>query len=163
MTEFDDQLKKAIQRGLRSHDSRQQQAKEQQMSADDIRRQHNEFRLGISERIEQTLQSLIHQLPGFEYENIYGERGWGGAVSRDELNIRRGERVNVYSRLEVTVKPLSDLNIVNLVAKGTIKNREIFARKDHKPIAEADLDEFLEQVDRWVLEYAQLYSAADAP
>lgn len=162
MTDFDKQLKQAIQRGMKTNVARQKEAEKQQMNAEDLKRRHTDFRLAISERVEQTLESLINQLPGFEYENIYGDKGWGGAVSRDELNIQRGKRTNVYSRLEITVKPFSDLAIVNLIAKGTIKNKEMFARKHHQPVPDAEMDEFLEMVDRWVLEFAQLYSAADA-
>lgn len=162
MTEFEDQLKKAIERGQRINDARQAQAAQDRMSADQLRIQHNEFRLKLSERIERTLNSMIHQLPGFEYENIYGQRGWGGAVSRDELIIVGGQRNNSYSRLELTVKPWSDLNIVDIGGKGTVKNREVFVRQHHRAVDQVELDEFLETIDRWVLEFAQLYMAADA-
>lgn len=162
MTEFDEQLKQAIQRGIQTNEARQREAAQQQLNAEDLKRRHTEFRLAISERIEKTLQSLVNQLPGFEYENIYGDRGWGGAVSRDELSISHGKRNNVYSRLEITVKPFTELGIVNMNAKGTIKNKEMFTRRHHDPVQEADMEQFLSMVDRWVLEYAQLYTAADA-
>ncbi len=161
MTEFEEQLKKAIERGQRINDARQAEEKQAQMSADQLKIRHNEFRLKLSERIERTLQSLVQQLPGFEYENIYGSRGWGGAVSRDELVIAGGQRSNAYSRLEVTVKPLREMNIVDIGAKGTVKNREVFTRQHYRTIEQVDLDEFLETIDRWVLEFAQLYMAAD--
>jgi hypothetical protein len=161
MTEFEDQLKKAIERGQRINDARQEEQKLAQLSADQMRIRHNEFRLQLSERIERTLNSMVNQLPGFVYENIYGDRGWGGAVSRDELVIARGQRNTVYSRLELTVKPLSELNVVNIGGKGTVKNREVFLRQHHRAIEEADSEEFLEIIDRWVLEFAQLYMAAD--
>ena len=159
MSDFDEQLKQAILRGKKTQEARDREAEKDKLDAEALRRRHTEFRLAISERIEQTLQALTNQMLGFDYENIYGERGWGGAVSRDELRIAQGVRNNVYSRLEITVKPLSELNIVNLTAKGTIKNKEMFARKHHREIAEAKMDEYLELVDRWVLEFAQLYSA----
>jgi hypothetical protein len=162
MSEFDEQLKQAIQRGMKTNQARQQEAEKEQVTTEDLKRRHTEFRLAISERIENTLASLVNQVPGFDYENIYGDRGWGGAVSRDELVIQRGKRNNVYSRLEITVRPFTELGIVNLTAKGTIKNREMFTRKHHETVPEADMEEFLEMVDRWVLEFAQLYAAADA-
>jgi len=163
MTDFDEQLKQAIQRGLKTNIARQKEAEKQQMNAEDQKRRHTDFRLSISERIERALKALVQQLPGFEYENIYGDKGWGGAVSRDELNIQQGKRNNDYSRLEITVRPLTALAIVNLNAKGTVKNKEMFARKHHRSVEEAEKDEFLEMVDRWILEFAQLYMAADAP
>jgi hypothetical protein len=162
MTEFDEQLRKAIDRGKRIQDARAHQEKQAQMSTDQLRIRHNEFRLPLSERIEHALKALAHQLPGFNYENIYGERGWGGALSRDELVIERGQRRNVYSRLELTVKPHSEINVVNIAGKGTVRDREVFTRQLHRPIGEADPDEFLETIDRWVLEYAQLYTASDS-
>lgn len=162
MTEFEDQLKKAIERGQRMQDARQQRQKQARLTADQLKIRHNEFRLPLSDRIEQALQTLANQLPGFEYENIYGDRGWGGAVSRDELVISQGHRDNAYSRLELTVKSFSELHVVDIGGKGTVKNREVFVRQHHRAIGETDLDEFLETIDRWVLEYAQLYTAADA-
>ena len=163
MTDFDEQLKQAIQRGLKTNIARQKEAEKQQMGVEELKRLHTDFRLAIPERIEQTMKALVLQLPGFEYENIYCDNGWGGAVARDELNIQGGKRSNVYSRLEITIKSFSELAIVNLVSKGTVKNKEIFARKHHRPVGEAKVDEFLEMVDRWVLEFAQLYMAAKAP
>lgn len=161
MTDFEDQLKKALERGQRANDARQVEEKLAQLTADQVRIQHNDCRLQLSERIEKTLKAMINQVPGFEYENIYGERGWGGAVSRDELSITRGQRRMVYSRLELTVRPLSEMAIVDLAGKGTVKNREIFTRSHYRPIQDVEIDEFLEMVDRWVLEFAQLYMAAD--
>lgn len=161
MSDFEEQLKQAIERGLKTNEHRQQEAEKEKLSTEELRRRHTSFRLAISERIEETLTSLSNQIPGFEYENIYGEKGWGGAVSRDELNIVAGRRNNIYSRLEMTVKPLTELGIVNLSAKGTVKNKEMFARKHHRSIEEAELNEYLQQVDRWVLEFAQLYAAAE--
>ena len=128
MTEFNDKLREAIKRGQRESDAKLQNQQIKQLSEDEVRRQHNDFRLRLSDRIEKGLHSFIDQMPGFEYETVYGDRGWGGAVSRDELRITGGQRTNVYSRLELTVKPLSELRIVNIVAKGTVKNKENFSR-----------------------------------
>lgn len=162
MTNFDEQLKQAIERGQKTNQARQRQAEKEKLGAEELKRRHMEFRLAISEQIEKSLQALAHQVPGFEYENIYGDRGWGGAVARDELSIEQGRRTNVYSRLEITIRPLTELAIVNLTGKGTIRNRESFARKHHREIAEAEMEDFLTMVDRWILEYAQLYSAAES-
>ena len=162
MTDFDEQLRKAISRGRQMRENRKSVERVAQMSEDQLRIRHNEFRLAISERIEQTLGSLANQFPGFDYENIYGGKGWGGAVSRDELVISHGKRSNAYSRMEITVRPFSDVHVVDLAAKGTVRNRELLTRQHFRPIGETDVDEFLEMVDRWVIEYAQLYTAADS-
>ncbi len=162
MTDFEDQLKKAIERGQRTNEARQVEEKLAQLTADQLRIQHNDSRLKLSDRIEKTLKAMINHLPGFEYENIYGERGWGGAVARDELLITRGQRRKAYSRLEITVKPFSEMAIVDMAGKGTVKNREIFTRSHYRSVQDVEIGGFLELVDRWVLEFAQLYMAADA-
>ena len=158
MTDFENKLKEAIERGQRVGDARQEEIQRQRMSQEELKRRHTDFRLKLSERIEQGLKALAHQLPGFDYETVYGERGWGGAALRDELNIHEGKRTNLYSRIEMTVKPFSEMQIVNLVGKGTVRNREVFTRNFYRGIAEADEAEFLDLVDRWILEYAQTYS-----
>ena len=158
MTDFENKLQAAIERGQRASDAKQQEILRKRMSDEEMKRRHTDFRLQLSEQIEASLKMLANQLPGFNYETVYGERGWGGAVVRDELQIVEGRRNNLYSRIEITVKPFSDLKIVNLSSKGTVRNREIFMRNFHRGIAEADTAEFQELVDRWILEYAQTYS-----
>ena len=40
----------------------------------------------------------------------------------------RGQRKSDFSRLEMTVQPHSPLHVVELTAKGTIHNKEVFNR-----------------------------------
>jgi hypothetical protein len=58
------------------------------------------------------------------------------------------------------VSPLGTAPIIELVAKGTIRNKEVFHRRNYQQLTEADLDSFRELIDIWVLEYAELYAAA---
>jgi hypothetical protein len=162
MSDFEERLKKAIELGQKTHAARQAEVKHAEWTASRLRIRHNDFRLSLSERIEGTLKALVNQLPGFEYENIFGDRGWGGAVSRDELDLKRGQRRTIFSRLELTIKPLTELSIVEIAAKGTVGNREIFVRSHHRPVQESEPEEFFDIIDRWVLEFAQLYSSAAA-
>ena len=121
---------------------------------------HSTNRLQLSEQIEKCVKQLPNYFPGFRFETIYGDRGWGGACSRDDLRVSgQRRRENTYSRLEITVRPYSpNLNVLELVGKGTIRNREVFSRTYFEKIEEADLEKFSELVNVWVLEYAELFA-----
>jgi hypothetical protein len=49
--------------------------------------------------------------------------------------------------------------VLDLAAKGTIRNREVFNRNYFEELATADEAKFNELIDAWVLEYAELYAA----
>jgi hypothetical protein len=115
--------------------------------------------LELSERIENCLRQMPAHFPGFRYESVVGERGWGASISRDDLDIESGRRSNYFSRLELTVRPFSSLHVLELTAKGTVRNKEIFNRSQFQLLAEADINAFAELVDHWVLEFAELYAA----
>jgi hypothetical protein len=157
--DFEERLQRAIQRGQRRSDSAQQAARAEALSEDELRRRHGQFRLQFSEHIEQCIQKLPHFFPGFQYETIFGERGWGAACSRDDVRMQSGRRGSDYSRLELTVRPFSTYHVVDLVAKGTIRNKEVFNRTYYEKIAETDAQKFIELIDVWVLEFAELYAA----
>ena len=61
----------------------------------------------------------------------------------------------------MTIRPYSDLNVVELSAKGTIRNREVINRTHFELIGEVDTDTFVNLIDVWILEYAELYAARD--
>ena len=158
---FDERLRAAIERGQRRGDAAAREAAAQAMSEEDFRRLHSQVRLELSDQIEACLKKLPNFFPGFQYETMYGERGWGGACFREDLRMVRGARTNEYSRLEVTVRPYSALHVLDLAAKGTIRNKEVFNRNYFEPLADADRQKFSELIDAWVLEYAELYAARE--
>ena len=130
------------------------------MSEAECKRLHSQYRLELSERIEQCVGRLPHHFPRFQFETIFGERGWGAAARRDDFGARKGgQRGNFYSRLEMTVRPYSSLRVLELSAKGTVRNKETFNRNHFEKLDEADLDNFMHLIDLWVLEYAELYAA----
>jgi hypothetical protein len=92
-------------------------------------------------------------------ESVVGERGWGAALSRDDLVVQGGKRTNYYSRLEMAVRPFSNLHVLELAAKGTIRNKEIYNRSHYQLLADVDVTSFTELIDLWVLEYAELFAA----
>ena len=158
--DFEQRLQKAIQRGQRRHDGRRREAEAVAVSEEERKRLHVQYRLQLSEHIEACLQRLPHHFPGFQYQTVYGERGWGGACSRDDIRMSRGgKRGSDYSRLELTIPPYSHLHILELASKGTVRNKEVFNRSHYELIEDADPAKFAELVDLWVLEFAELYAA----
>lgn len=157
--DFEQRLQKAIQRGQHRADEKTRDARDKELSEEDLKRLHSQFRLTLSEHIESCLQKLPNHFPGFQYETIFGDRGWGAACSRDDLRLSGGRRDSDFSRLEMTVRPLSSYNVLDLAAKGTIGNKETFNRSHFEVLADADIDKFVELVDIWVLEYVEQYAA----
>lgn len=160
--DFEERLKKAIDRGKKRSEEATRAEREKELSQQDVKQRHSEYRLKLSDHIEACLQRLPNHFPGFQYETIFGDRGWGGACYRDDLNpAGRGRRDSFYSRLEVTVRPLSSYPILELTAKGTIRNKEVFARSHYAELDSVDFETFEKMVDLWIVEFAELYAAQD--
>ena len=159
--DFSERLEKAVQRGQKRGEARDVAARKKALSVEELRRLHNDQRLAVSDHIEKCVGALSQHFLGFEQETLYGDAGWGTAVKRDDAGQRAGGgRASFYSRLEITVRPLSSAFVVEIAAKGTIRNKEVFNRKHFEKIGEADLDTFRELIDVWVLEYAELFAAS---
>lgn len=160
MTEFDERLKRAIERGHGRSDSRTAAERAAALSEEDLKSLHGKYRLMLSEHIESCIEKLTAHFPGFEYKTTYGEAGWGAACSRDDFGqLIQGKRANLFSRLEMAIRPYSTLHVLELAAKGTVRNKEIFNRTHFEKIEEADTETFKELIDVWVLEYAEMYAA----
>src|SRR5688500_11961604 len=111
---FDDRLQKAIQRGQRRGVDAKESAKASALSEEECRRRHGAYRLQLSEHIEQCIRKLPTYFPGFQFETIFGERGWGAACHRDDIRIEAGRRHHDYSRLEMTIRPYSSYQVLEL-------------------------------------------------
>lgn len=160
MTDFEKRLQKAIERGQQIRKQRAEAEIRRALTEQELRTRHSDLRLQLTEYIEQCLKKLIEHLPGFTLESVFSERGWGSAVSQDELQWRRGESPQQrFSRLELVVRPFSEYYVLDLVGKATVRDKELFHRSFYQPLAEADLSAFKETVDRWVLEFAEAYTA----
>ena len=105
------------------------------------------------------MKQLPQHFPGFRYETMVGSRGWGAAIARDDLSMTDGRRENFFSRLEVAVRPFSPMHVLELVAKGTVRNKEIYNRSQYQMLSHVDIANFRELADRWILEYAELFAA----
>ncbi|TWT66494.1 hypothetical protein [Allorhodopirellula solitaria] len=157
--DFTSRLESAIQRGRRRGEYQASEERRKELSDEELKRLHTSYRLSLSEQIETAVQRVAEHFPGFRTEAIFGEEGWGEACYRDDLRIESGRRSNLYSRLELVIRPYSNLRVLDLKAKGTVMNREIFNRAHYAKIPEVDPEEFSQLIDTWAIEYAELYAA----
>ncbi|MBL8854336.1 MAG: hypothetical protein JNK57_10230, partial [Planctomycetaceae bacterium] len=97
--DFQKRLQDAIHRGTqRGSDKKSDGADE--LTPEKLKNLHNKYRLELSNYIEVVLKQVVDQLPGFNIESLFGEKGWGAAIFRDDLLLTRKQRENHYSRLE---------------------------------------------------------------
>ena len=157
--DFDKRLERAISRGQQTRQAQGREEARKQLSEAELRALHSRYRLDLSEHIEQCLRKLADHFPGFRFQTIVGDEGWGAKISRDDFRTRAGQRENLYSRLEMVVRPFRPTPILEVAAKGTIQNKEAFNRTHFQFLSEVDLEAFGELIDLWVLEYAELYAA----
>ena len=158
--DFESELEKAIQRGNSIGKANNEADKKVLNSKEQLRNRHNEFRLNLSEHIEVGLQQLANHFPGFQYETIYGHRGWGGAVARNDIDRGLDGRTgSFFSRVEITVRQQNEFNVINITGKGAIRDKEIFTWNHFADIAEADQADFQAAIDKWILEYAEQFAA----
>jgi hypothetical protein len=158
--DFDDQLEQAIQRGQQRNVKRQQDLKKESLGAEELKRRHDSFRLHLSDYIETSLHRLAERFPGFEYEIVYGSKGWGGSIHRQDLTRGPdGKAGSFFSRLELSVRPLNSYNVVNIVGKGTIADKELFSWNYFKDIEDATFEEFEQKLGSWMIAFAEQFAA----
>jgi len=157
--DFNSRLENAIARGKRRAQAHADELRRKELSDEELKRLHSSYRLTLSDRIESAVARVADHFPGFRQESIIGELGWGAACYRDDLRLDAGRRTNLYSRLEMAIRPYSDLRVLELRGKGTIVNRELFNRNHFVPIAEVDLEDFTQMIDAWAIEFAEVYAA----
>ena len=161
MDDFDQQLEQAVARGQRERKLKSSRAFEKAMTEEELRRLHNEYRLELSEYIEQCLSRLPKHLPGFVCQTVVGDQGWGSSCSRDDVGLDSDNtRTNFFSRLEIVVRPYGTHHVLDIAAKGTVRNKEVFNRNHYRPLAEVDLKDFKGFVDLWVPQYAEKFAAS---
>ena len=149
----------AIARGQRRADAKASAARAAKLSEEERRRLHTQYRLELSDTIERAVKGIVDHFPGFRTEGLFGEVGWGTACYRDDLAIEKGRRENRYSRLEMVIRPYSEASVLDLKAKGTVANREIYNRGHFVPVDEVDVQEVHELIETWAVEYAEMYAA----
>lgn len=157
--DFESRLQKAIERGRQEKAVRDQAEQKELLNQRQLQRLFAQYRLDLSERIETALTQLADHFPGFRFESVVNEQGWGAAVVRDDLEIHGRTRKTYFSRLEMVVRPLSESHVLELAAKATVRNREIFRRSHYHRLTEVDITSFHETMDLWVLEFAEAYAS----
>jgi uncharacterized protein YnzC (UPF0291/DUF896 family) len=157
--DFRDKLRQATERGEQQRAARQAEQQAAALTEEEYKRRHAALRRELTEYIEQCLHQLADHYPGFRHQTVVDERGWGSAVSRDDLHLAAGKRTNLFSRLQVLVSPYNEFKVLDVVAKGAIRNRENFSRNHYQELDDVDLDEFRKLIEKWVLDYAQRYAA----
>ena len=161
--DFKERLGKAIDRGADRRDKQQNKAQDQALTEEELKRLHAQYRRDLSEHIEACVDQIANHFPGFQVETIVGERGWGAAISRDDFGVNAaGRRENNYSRLEMTIRPFASYHVVDLAAKATIRNKELFNRNHFEKVADTEAAAFLELIDTWALEFAELFAASSS-
>jgi hypothetical protein len=159
--DFQKRLEKAIERGQRAGDARAEAETRKRLDEQELRRLHTQYRLDLSEHIERCLRQVPDQLPGFDFESVASERGWGAAVSRDDITGGRKAPVSrQFSRMEIVIRPINEYFLLDMSAKATVRNRERFHRNHYQQLSEVDIRSFLELIDLWILEFAEAYASA---
>jgi len=156
--DFKERLHRATERGQQSKDDRAAEAAAKAMGEEECRRLHSQHRRELTDHIESCLQKLADNFPGFNFEIIVDEKGWGAAIRRDDLSLNAGKRDNLFSRLTLTISPYSDYHVLDLIAKGAVRNKESFSRNHYELLKDADLDSFRQMIEQWTLDYAEQYA-----
>jgi hypothetical protein len=158
--DFQRRLESAIQRGQRRKEVNEQANRLKAMNEEEAKRLHSSLRLALSDRIANQMEQLALHFPGFRKETLFGEAGWGAACYRDDLAFTSGRRSSKYSRLEITVRPYNEYQVLDLRAKGTVQNKEVFNRNFFETLQQVDPQHFENLIDTWVVEYAEQYAAS---
>jgi hypothetical protein len=159
MTDFEDRLQRAINRGEQSREADGASAQEEEVSLEESRAIHSALRNDLIEHIEKCVKRLCDHFPGFEYSTVLNEKGWGSRITRDDLRLKSGTSNNEYSRLEIVIRPFSEMRIIEIATKGTIRNRETLNRTNYRFLNDAPLDTLQHMVDSIVIEFAEQFSA----
>ncbi len=157
--DFEKRLQKAINRGETTRRLQAEERAERELSEEDLRNLHSGYRLELSEHIEECLRKLADHFPGFTFSTLVSEEGWGARVVRDDLRFQSGRKETLFSRFELFIRPYSTAHIVELVAKGTVHNKEVMKQSQYQFLADFDMDTFQAMIDQRVLEFAETYAS----
>lgn len=165
--DFEKRLQQAIQRGQSESNAKDEAHVQRKLGEVELRKLHADFRLQFSEHIEECLRQLADHFPGFEFSSVVSEEGWGAEINRDDLGVgtsrvqpqQKSYYSRFYSKLQLLIRPFSSAHIVELVGKGTIRNKEVYSRTQYQRLPDIDTAVMLQTIDQWILEYAEKYAA----
>ena len=157
--DFKERLHRATERGQQAKDAEAAEAAAKALSEEECKRLHSQYRRELTDHIESCLEQLAENFPGFNYQTVVDDNGWGAAIRRDDLSLNAGKRDNLFSRLTMTISPYNKYHVLDLKAKGAIRNKENFSRNHYELLKDADLDSFRQLIEQWTLDYAEHYAA----
>lgn len=158
--DFRERLHRATERGKRARDAERSAAAAKALNEEEYRRLHSSYRLALCDEIERCLRDLAENFPGFQLETVVDQAGWGAAVRRDDVGLAGRRSDNFFSRLQLVVSPYSEYHVLEVVAKGAVRNKETFSRNHYQQLDDLDLDRFRELIEGWVLDYAEMFAAS---
>jgi len=160
--DFEARLHKAIQRGQQTKASADHERQRAEMTDEECKSLHSRCRLQLSEHIEHCLKQVADHFPAFDYDSVMSVDGWGAKVNREDIDGGAGRTMSKrYSRLEMLIKPYTATRILELAARGTVRNKEVVSRNHFQFLAEVDLEGFKELISQWILEYVEKFSAVE--
>ncbi len=158
---FEERLSQAIQRGNRQREEAGSQRARAARTDEDYRQQHGALRIELSDQIETAIRKMVKHFPGFNFRTVISPDGWGAHASRDDVSgTTRRDVTQLYSYLEILVRPYnSSARIIDLVVRGTIRNKEILRKNEFNLLDEANTEQLKNIIDQWVVQYAERYAA----
>ena len=157
--DFEQRLDRAIHRGRTAKEELGREAAARRMSEEELRHLHSSARLELVEHIDAGLRALADRFPGFTFATVASDDGWGAKISRDDVRLGQGGSTTAFSRLALLIRPFGKAHIIELTAKGTIRNREVLNRSHYQRLGQHDVASFTEQIDLWLLEYAERFAS----
>ncbi len=158
--DFRERLQRAAHRGEQARNEKARAEAAKALSEGECRRLHSNYRAELNDHIESCLKQLAENFPGFNFETVISDKGWGAAVRRDDFGMSGGRRDSLFSRLEVLVSPHNQYHVLEVLAKGAVRNKENFTRNHYQLLKDADIDAFRNLIEQWTLDYAEQYAAA---
>ena len=156
---FEERLERAIERGRHTKAESGRKAAARQLSEAEMRNLHSTTRVSLAEHLDACLRAVVDRFPGFQLQTVANDSGWGSRILRDDVRLRRGTAETAYTRLEMLIRPFSSTHVIELTAKATVRNREIYNRSHYQRLDEVDEAGFQDLIDLWVVEFAELYAS----
>ncbi len=159
--DFNQRLQRAVERGQSRRDAEIKAQSQAKLTEEQFRALHSQSRLEISDHFEAGLRKLADTFPGFSFQTVATPDGFGAKISRDDLRSRGGKPMtHEYSHLEFVIRSYSPRHLLEISCRGAIANKEVLQRTHYQVLDRLDPDTLREQVDHWVLEYAEKFAAA---
>jgi hypothetical protein len=158
---FRERLQRAAERGMRARDAELSEAAAKALSEAECRRLHSSYRLTLCDHIEKCLHDLADNFPGFRVETVVDSVGWGSVANRDDVGLDGRRANNFFSRLQLIVSPHNQFHVLDVTAKGTIRNKEVFSRNHYQRLDDVDVEQFQQLIEGWVVDYAELFAASN--